>query len=99
MKNNKYSYAILKHNCAYLERESVLLENKYKVTKKYALIEKLVHKDGSENIANIYYSNDLEILSNRAKNFISWYIYPLGLCKNMQGYIRDIDTSIAPQNK
>ncbi len=99
MKNNRYTYAIVKHNYAWLERESVLLENKYKATKKYALIEKLVHKDGSESIANIYYSNDLEILSNRAKGYISWYIYPLGLCKNMQGYIRDLDSSISLQNK
>ena len=56
------------------------------------MINKLVHKDGSENIATITYSNDLQALHNRAKGFVSWYNYPLGLCKNMQGYIRELNT-------
>lgn len=87
----KYSYAIVKHNYPDLMRESVLLENKYSAKKKYALIEKISHKDGSENIANIYYSNDLEALSTQAKCYISWYNYPLGVTKNMQQYISELN--------
>lgn len=89
-----YSYAIVKHTQDWMRQESVLLENNYNPKKKYALIEKIVHKDRSENIANIYYSNDLEMLSNRAKKYISWYNYPLMLCKDIQGYIRDLDISV-----
>jgi len=86
----KYSYVIIKHNYPELERESVLLENKYSSKKKYAFINKISHGDGSENIAFIEYSNDLEGLQNRAKGFISWYNYPIGLAKSIQGYISEI---------
>jgi hypothetical protein len=85
-----YSYIIIKENHPELERESVLLDNKYNPKKKYAFINKVVHKDGSENIAFINYSNDLQDLQNRAKGFISWYNYPLGVAKNIQGYLREI---------
>jgi len=46
-----------------------------------------VHKDGSESIYFIDYSNDLEALQQRAKECISWYNYPLGVSKNIQGYL------------
>jgi hypothetical protein len=85
-----YSYIIIKENHPELERESVLLDNKYNPKKKYAFINKVVHKDGSENIAFINYSNDLQDLQNRTKGFISWYNYPLGVAKNIQGYLREI---------
>lgn len=88
---NGYSYIIIKENYPELERESVLLENNYKSKAKYAMINKLVHKDGSENIATITYSNDLQALHNRAKGFVSWYNYPLGISKNIQGYITEIN--------
>lgn len=88
MKN--YSYVIIKENYPQLERENVLLENKYKANKRYAMITKMVHKDGSENISTIVYSNDLQGLQERAKGFISWYNYPLGIAKNIQGYLREI---------
>lgn len=87
----KYSYAIIQSNFASLQNESALLENKYNPKKKYAFIEKLIHKDGSESIANIYYSNDLEALQTRAAGMVSWYNYPLNLSKNMQGYIKNIN--------
>jgi len=85
-----YSYIIIKENHPELERESVLLDNNYNPKKKYAFINKVVHKDGSENIAFINYSNDLQDLQNRTKGFISWYNYPLGVAKNIQGYLREI---------
>lgn len=85
-----YSYIIIKENHPELERETVLLSNKYNAKKRYAMIEKLCHKDGSENIANIIYSNDLQGLQARAKGFVSWYNYPLGVAKDMQGYLREI---------
>lgn len=87
---NPYSYIIIQENYAELERESVLLENKYKANKKYAMISKIVHKDGSENISTIVYSNDLQALQDRAKGFVSWYNYPLGISKDIQGYLREI---------
>jgi predicted glycosyltransferase len=85
-----YSYIIIKENYPALERESVLLENNYLPRKKYAYINKVVNRDGSENIAFINYSNDLQDLQNRAKGFVSWYNYPLGVAKDMQGYLREI---------
>lgn len=86
-----YSYVIVKENHPELERERVLLENKYKSKAKYALINKIVHKDGSENISYITYSSDLQSLHERAKGFISWYNYPLKLTKNIQGYITELN--------
>jgi hypothetical protein len=85
-----YSYVIIKVNHPELERERVLLDNKYKARLKYAFINKIVHKDGSENIAFIDYSDDLEELQERAKGFISWYNYPLGVAKSIQGYISEV---------
>lgn len=84
-----YSYVIIKHNCPELKKESTLLENNYKSTK-YAMLNKIVHKDGSENISTITYSNDLEGLQKRANQFVSWYNYPIGLSKNIQGYITEL---------
>lgn len=86
-----YNYAIIKHSYPELERESVLTENLYKPKLKYAFICKGIHKDGSESIYFIKYSNDLEKLHNMAKGYISWYNYPLGLTKDMQGYIRELN--------
>jgi hypothetical protein len=79
-----YNYVIIKHNYPELERENVLLNNKYKAKMKYAFIQKGVHKDGSESINFIEYSNDLETLQKRATGFISWYNYPMGIYKEMQ---------------
>ena len=87
---NSYSYIIIKENYPELEREPVLLENNYKASRRYAMINKIAHKDGSENISTIVYSNDLQALHNRAKGFISWYNYPLGMSKNIQGYLKEI---------
>lgn len=84
-----YNYAIIKENYPELERESVLTHNKWK-NKKYAMLVKGVHKDGSESIYFIKYSNDLEELQNEAKDFPSWYNYPLGVSKSIQGYISEI---------
>jgi hypothetical protein len=85
-----YHYVIIKHNYPELERESTLLDNKYKANKKYAFIDKGMHKDGSESIYYIEYSNDLEALQEKARRFVSWYNYPLNLSKNMQGYITEL---------
>jgi len=85
-----YNYVIIKKNYPELERETVLLRNNYKPKKKYAFIQKMVHKDGSESIAYIDYSNDLEALQERAKGFVSWYNYPLGLRKNIQGFVSEV---------
>lgn len=90
LRSTGYSYVIITENRETLERESVLLRNKYLKSKKYAFINKVSHKDGSESIAFIDYSNNMEELQERANGYISWYNYPLGLSKNMQGYISEI---------
>lgn len=87
-----YSYAIIKDNNPTFQREFTLLENKYKPTAKYVLIEKITHKDGSENISRILYSNDIAKFQVLANNYVSWYNYPLNLCKNIQGFIKHINS-------
>jgi hypothetical protein len=86
-----YNYVIIKENYPELQRESVLLHNRYSAKKKYAFIQKMVHPDGSESIGFIDYSNDLKELQEKANGFISWYNYPLNLCKHIQGYISHIN--------
>ncbi len=93
MKKQQYSYAIIKVNYPDLARESVLDPskdaNKWS-NKKYAMIVKDTHNDGSESIYFIKYSNDLQALQEKAKYYISWYNYPLGVSKDIQGYLREI---------
>lgn len=86
----QYSYGIIKDNNPYFAQESVLLDNKYKKTAKFALIEKIVHKDGSENISRIVYGSDICKLQAMAAGYVSWYNYPLWLTKNIQGYITQL---------
>lgn len=88
--NTAYNYVIIKNNCPELEKESTLLHNKYKKSKKYAFINKGIHRDGSESIYYIEYSNNLEELQSKAVKFISWYNYPLGLYKDIQGNVRNL---------
>jgi hypothetical protein len=91
LKNVGYSYVIIKENHPELERESTLSHNKYKANKKYAYIVKGVHKDGSESIYFIEYSNDLQELSKRAKEFPTWYNYVLGISKSLQGDLSELN--------
>lgn len=89
-----YNYAIIKENYPELGRESVLdpskNANKYSSKKKYAMIIKGVHKDGSESIYFIKYSNNLQEMQEKANNYISWYNYPLGISKSIQGNLSEI---------
>ena len=85
-----YNYVIIQYNYPELQRESTLLANKYDAKKKYAFIQKMVHKDGSESIGFISYSNNMDELQLQANGFISWYNYPLGLRKNIQGFISEL---------
>lgn len=89
-----YNYAIIKENYPELGRESVLdpskNANKYSSKKKYAMIVKGVHKDGSESIYFIKYSNNLQEMQEKANDYISWYNYPLGISKSIQGYLSEI---------
>jgi hypothetical protein len=86
-----YNYVIIKDNNPTFERESTLLDNKYKKSKKYVFITKMIHKDSSESTASIQYSNDLAELQQRANGFISWYNYPMKLSKNIQGFISELN--------
>lgn len=83
-----YHYAIIVHNSSDNYNRSVLLSNNYKRTK-YCMIDRGVHKDGSESEYFIIYSNDLEKLQNKASKYVSWYNYPIGLRKEIQGGISD----------
>jgi hypothetical protein len=85
-----YNYVIIKENHPELERETVLLHNKYKKNKRYAILNKGVHRDGSESIYFIDYSNDLEDLQEKARGAVSWYNYPIGLAKDVNGNLFDI---------
>jgi hypothetical protein len=85
-----YSYVIIKENYPDMERQSALLHNNYKASKRYALISKVVNRDNSESIAFVDYSNDLQALQDRAKGYVSWYNYPLGIAKNIQGYLSEL---------
>jgi len=88
---NGYSYVIIKHNYNELKQERTLAKNnKHLKSKKYAFICKTVCKDGSEFIGFIDYSNDIQALQERASKFISWYNYPLGLAKSINGYISEL---------
>jgi hypothetical protein len=86
-----YNYVIIKENYPELERESVLTKNKYNAKKKYAMIVKGVHKDGSESIYFIEYSNDIVELQSIASGYPSWYNYPIGISKNIQGYLTQLN--------
>jgi hypothetical protein len=86
-----YNYVIIKENHPELERESVLTKNKYNAKKKYAMIVKGVHKDGSESIYFIEYSNDIVELQGIASGYPSWYNYPIGISKNIQGYLTQLN--------
>ncbi len=89
--NHSYNYAIIKKNYPELERERTLIDSRYLKSKKYAMIVKGVHKDGSENIYFIRYSSKLEELQEIANGFPSWYNYPMSLYKEMQGNILPIN--------
>lgn len=89
--NGGYSYVIIKENNSELAHLNTLAQdNKWLKTKKYAFICKSVCNDGSEFIGFIKYSNDLAYFQKEANNFVSWYNYPIGLTKNIQGYITEI---------
>ena len=83
------SYAVIKFNSPEMERENVLGKNKYKKTK-FAMLLKSIHKDSSESITFIDYSNDIVDLQNRASQFESWYNYPLGLFKDRNQTIKKL---------
>lgn len=91
---SSFRYAIIKESYPELARESVLEPNKnankYSPKKKYAMIVKLVHKDGGESIYFIRYSNDIVELQEQASKYQSWYNYPIGISKNIQGYLSEL---------
>ena len=90
----EYNYAIIKESYPELARETVLDPskdaNKYNAKKKYAMIVKGCFKDGSEGIYFIRYSNELQELHKQAAQYPSWYNYPIGLRKDIQGNISEV---------
>ena len=80
-------YVIIKENFKDLKFESTILRSIYK-DKKYAMIEKVCLTDDTEKICRIVYSDDLTALQSKAEDYISWYNYPLGFYKQMNGTIK-----------
>lgn len=87
----QFSYMVVKFNNPYFAQESTLLGNKYRKTAKFAVFNYSVHKDGSESLNFIKYSNDIIELQNQIKDFESWYNYPIGVAKNRKGELFSID--------
>lgn len=88
--DNKFNYAVIRHNNPYQETKTALLDNKYNPEKKYSLEFISTHKDGTESITCIEYSNDLEALHNKVIEFQSWFNYPIHLCKTRKGDFKTI---------
>jgi hypothetical protein len=86
-----FSYVVIQTNNPNWGRESALLRNDYNPKKKYVFIQKSTNSDGSENTNFIDYSNDLEILQKAASKFKSWYNYPIGLYKGIDGVIHELN--------
>lgn len=86
-----YLYAIVVNNNddRNLARETTTINNDFKNTK-FALIEKQVNKDGTENINRIIYDDDINKLSEDAKKYVSYYNYVAGFKKNIQQYVSEI---------
>lgn len=87
---NGYNYMVIVDNNEQLKSLSTLLENKYNKRAKYAMRLMIAHKDGSENVSAIMYSNDLGAFQKQANEFVSWYNYPIGLYKPLDGIIRKL---------
>lgn len=84
-----YTYVVIKHNDELFSHDSTLLRSKWKKTK-YICLFKTMHKDGSESLTHYKCSNNLEAIQKEAKEYVSWYNYPIGLRKDLQGYISEI---------
>ena len=89
MKTTKY--AIVKESYDYLERESVSGQNNYDPSKRYALIIKHINKDHTESVSDIFYSDDLQGLQEKAAKFVSWYNYLIGIGSDMRGNLRNLN--------
>lgn len=84
--NNSFYYPIIKHNYKELSQESTNKPSEWE-DKKYAFILKYCLKRADETIELIIYSDSLEELNTEAIKFKSWYNYPLGLYRELQGNI------------
>lgn len=89
LSKGEFLYAIVQNNNPQFAQESSFIENFYE-DKKYALIIKHSFKDGTEKNLRIAYSDSLEEISNEAKTYPSWYIYPIGIYMELQGVINFI---------
>jgi hypothetical protein len=84
-----YGYAVIVKNDESLSRDTTYIPTKHKKTK-YAMLIREVHKDKSETLVTIKYDNDISNLQESAKKYPTWYNYPMGITKNLQGYLREI---------
>ena len=91
MKTTSYNYALLVHNTPerHLQKESTIIPNKHKKTR-YALIVRVVDGNEPEKVLGIRYSNNLALLEQMMKEFISWYDYVNGFRKDIQGNVKEV---------
>lgn len=87
-----FSYCLLVYNDKNrrLDQIKTFFDSKFLKSKKYGLIVRTVHKDNSETVTHIYYSNDLQSLQRQMYKYVSWYDYVCGFTKSIQGYISKI---------
>lgn len=86
---SKNLYAVVTDNTRYSYFESTRKENNYQDTK-YRLIIKRMMKDQTEQIETIIYSDDILELTAKAKKYISWFNYIIGLAKLQSGQYWEI---------
>lgn len=83
---NGFNYTILKLT-KNLDTNNVLITTpKYK-QKKYGVLYRTCHKDGSESNLHISYYKTYEEARNSMLSFPSWYDYIAGNAKDLQGSI------------
>ena len=83
---NGFNYTILKPT-KNLDTNNVLITTpKYK-QKKYGVLHRTCHKDGSESNLHISYYKTYEEARNSMLSFPSWYDYIAGNAKGLQGNI------------
>jgi len=87
----EYSYALLVKNTPErgLKEMQTLVPTEFKNTE-FALIQRDVYPDKTEQVRGIIYSDDLYILRSLLKSYVSWYDYIDNRQKCMQGYVSEL---------
>lgn len=86
-----YSYALLVRNTPEqrLKEMRTLVPTEFKNTE-FALIQRDVYPDKTEQVRGIIYSSDLYLLRSLLKSYVSWYDYIDNRQKCMRGYVSEL---------